>query len=76
VVLFASPSAVEQFDRLFTAEEKGVFAPGTVVAVIGPTTDEAARKCGLSVHVRAVESTERGLLDALLRYREARMHTV
>jgi len=76
VVLFASPSAVEQFDHLFTAEEKVVFAPRTVIAVIGPTTDEAARKCGLPVHVRAVESTERGLLDALLRYREDRMHTV
>ena len=76
IVLFASPSAVEHFDRLFTAAEKAAFAPGTVVAVIGPTTDEAARKCGLPVHVRAVESTERGLLDALLRYREVRMPTV
>jgi uroporphyrinogen-III synthase len=70
VVLFASPSAVEHFDGLFTASEKAVFVPRTVFAMIGPTTDEAARKCGLPVHVRAAESTERGLLDTLGRFRD------
>ena len=76
VVLFASPSAVEQFEHLFTAEEKGVSAPGTVVAVIGPTTGEAAGRCGLPCMCvrwsrRNADSSMRCCATA-----EARMHTV
>jgi uroporphyrinogen-III synthase len=75
-VFLASPSAVEHFDRLFTPADKTMFVPRTVFAVIGPTTEEATRKCGLPVHVRAAESTERGLLEALLRYLDGRAHPV
>jgi uroporphyrinogen-III synthase len=76
VVFLASPSAVEHFDLLFSPAEKAMFVPRTVFAVIGPTTEEATRKCGLPVHVRAAESTERGLLEALMRYLSGREHPV
>jgi uroporphyrinogen-III synthase len=76
VVFFASPSAVEHFDRLFSPAEKTKFVPRTVFAVIGPTTDEATRKCGLSVQVRATESTERGLLEALMCFLSGREQPV
>jgi len=55
--LFASPSAVEAF-----ADVAGDRARGLAVAVIGPTTEAAARAAGLDVRGVASPSTTEGLV--------------
>lgn len=59
--VFASPSAVE---ALATAS-KGRIAERPAV-VIGPTTEEAARRAGLTVRAVAREPTDAGLKEAVL----------
>jgi uroporphyrinogen III methyltransferase / synthase len=59
LALFASPSAVEAFAR--AAAERG---RGLAVAVIGPTTEAAARGVGMEVRAVASPSTVDGLVAA------------
>jgi uroporphyrinogen-III synthase len=63
LVVFASPSAVEGF-----VASLGDRAAGHRAAVIGPVTEESARKAGLEVVVVASPSTTEGLLGALARW--------
>ncbi len=67
-VTFTSPSAIRSFCGMFNAREMETLGEGTTVCVIGGTTEQAARTHGLTVHVRAEESTGTGLVDALARY--------
>lgn len=59
LALFASPSAVEGFARA-----AGEGARGLPVAVIGPTTEAAARALGMDVRAVAHPSTAEGLAAA------------
>jgi len=59
LALFASPSAVESFARA-----AGERAFGLKVAVIGPTTEAAARAAGMDVREVASPSTADGLVAA------------
>jgi len=65
-VLFASPSAVEEFVRLFAAEELLQVLPRAIVVVIGTTTAAAAASHGVQVHAVAATSTDAGLIGALV----------
>jgi uroporphyrinogen III methyltransferase/synthase len=60
VVTFASPSTVQAL-----AAAGPLVLHDTRVAVIGPVTGEAARACGLPVHIEAAQHTTRGLVAAL-----------
>ncbi len=60
-VAFASPSAVKSAVAALGAARFGA----TAVAVIGPTTAEAAREAGLRVGVEARESTGAALAEAI-----------
>jgi uroporphyrinogen-III synthase len=62
LVLFASPSAVEAFAR-----EAGERARGRQAAVIGPTTDAAARTAGFDVRGVARPSTVDALVELTAR---------
>jgi uroporphyrinogen-III synthase len=59
LALFASPSAVESF-----AHSAGEAARGLPAAVIGPTTEAAARACGMRVLAVARPSTGEALAAA------------
>lgn len=59
LALFASPSALEAF-----AGAAGERARGLAVAVIGPTTEAAARASGMDVRAVASPSTVEGLVAA------------
>lgn len=59
LALFASPSAVEAF-----AGAAGPRGSGLKVAVIGPTTEAAARAAGMDVRAVARPSTAEGLVAA------------
>jgi uroporphyrinogen III methyltransferase/synthase len=62
IAAFASPSAVEAF-----AAAAGPRAHGLPAAVIGPTTEAAARSARLDVRATALPSTVEGLVAALER---------
>ena len=62
IAAFASPSAVEAF-----ASAAGPQALGLPAAVMGPTTEAAARAAGLDVRAMAFPSTVEGLVAALER---------
>lgn len=66
-VTFASPSAVEGF-----AGAAGNRARGLAAAVIGPSTEAAAREAGFDVRAVADPSTADGLVAALERLFEVR----
>jgi len=63
---FASPSAIENLVEITGDTIRGVRS-----AVIGPVTEEAARRAGLDVRVVANPSTAIGLVEAILRYFES-----
>jgi uroporphyrinogen-III synthase len=59
LALFASPSSVEAF-----AQAAGDRSRGIPVAVIGPTTEAAARAAGFDIRATASPSTAEGLVAA------------
>jgi uroporphyrinogen-III synthase len=65
LVVFASPSAVEALNATAGSELKAI-----PVAVLGPVTEEAARKAGFDVRGVAKPSTTEGLVAAVLRHFE------
>lgn len=62
LAVFASPSSVEAF-----AQAAGERSRGVPVAVIGPTTEAAARAARFEVRAVASPSTAEGLVDAVER---------
>jgi uroporphyrinogen III methyltransferase/synthase len=64
-VVFASPSAVEAY--LASRDDRGELLPvPPLVACIGPTTADAARRAGLTVAVEADPPSAEGLVAALV----------
>jgi uroporphyrinogen-III synthase len=68
VVMFASPSAVQNFAAAFGAEEGARIGKTVQFAAIGPTTAQALRESKLPVAIQASESSAHGLADALERF--------
>ena len=66
VVTFTSPSTVRGFSRIFGTEQAADLLKHTVVAVIGPTTAEAARQMGIPVTIQPTVSTIPALVDAIV----------
>jgi uroporphyrinogen III methyltransferase/synthase len=66
VVTFTSGSAVRGFARIYGAEPAADLLKHTVVAVIGPTTADAARQLGIPVNVQPVAATIPALVDAIV----------
>ncbi len=62
-ITFTSASAVQSFAAQF--DSIATLSPGTLIACIGPVTADAARACGLPVHVVADPHTIEGLIAAL-----------
>ena len=65
-VTFTSASAVRGFARIYGAEQAADLLEHTVVAVIGPTTAEAAHQAGIPVTVQPPVSTIPALVDAIV----------
>ncbi len=65
IVTFASPSAVGHFAGILDPELTSLVKSGVVIAVIGGTTADAARRSGFPVHVIAGTATGEGLIEAL-----------
>jgi uroporphyrinogen III methyltransferase/synthase len=66
VVTFTSGSAVRGLARIFGAEQAADLLKHTVVAVIGPTTADAARQLGIPVSVQPAASTIPALVEAIV----------
>jgi len=71
VVTFASSSAVRSFARIYGPEQAADLLKQTVVAVIGPSTADAARQLGIPVTVQPQASTIPALVDAIVDYYSA-----
>jgi uroporphyrinogen III methyltransferase/synthase len=65
VVTFTSGSAVRGFVAMFGAEQAVDLLKHTVVAVIGPTTAQAARRLDIQVTIQPPVSTIPALVDAI-----------
>jgi uroporphyrinogen III methyltransferase/synthase len=65
VVTFTSASAVRNFAKIYGAEQAADLLKNAVVAVIGPTTAEAARQIGIPVTIRPGSYTIPALVDAI-----------
>ena len=70
VVTFTSASAVRSFSRIYGPEQAADLLKSTVVAVIGPTTAEAARQLGIPVTVQPSTYTIASLVDAIAAHYE------
>lgn len=68
VVMFASPSAVQNFVATLGAEEAARIAKTVHFAAIGPTTAQSLRDAGLPVTIQAAESSAHGLAQALAHF--------
>ncbi|MDP2644834.1 MAG: uroporphyrinogen-III C-methyltransferase [Desulfobacterales bacterium] len=68
LITFTSSSTVSNFKSLLPAEKFEALMAGVTVAVIGPITEETARKLGFDVHIVADTFTIEGLCDAIVRY--------
>jgi uroporphyrinogen-III synthase len=65
VVTFASPSAALNFASLFESAELGHIPDCAKIAVIGPSTADAARAAGLPADMLAREATSQGLVQCI-----------
>jgi len=68
VVTFTSASAVRSFARICGTDQAADLLKNTVVAVIGPSTAEAARQLGLPVTIQPSSYTIAALVDAIGAY--------
>jgi uroporphyrinogen-III synthase len=75
-MIFASPSAVQNFAALLGPDSVAKLAQQIEFAAIGPTTTEALREAGLRVAMEAAESSAEGLADAIERFYEGQGATV
>ena len=69
IITFTSSSTVSNFVEIL-GENNLAFLDKVKVAVIGPITEETARKAGLHVDILAEEYTIDGLVSAILKYFE------
>lgn len=67
-LIFASPSAFENFARSAGADALGVFGTKSVFAAIGPTTAAAIRSSGFPCAIEAKEPSPGALVDAITEY--------
>ncbi len=65
VVTFTSPSSVRNFARVYGADQVADLLKGTVVAVIGPVTADAAVQLGIPVTIQPASHTIPALVDAI-----------
>ncbi len=65
VAAFASPSAIKRFAEVISADEYRGANPRPLLAVIGPTTRQAAIAAGFPVDIQAEVSTSTGLARAI-----------
>jgi uroporphyrinogen III methyltransferase/synthase len=70
VIVFASPSAVDNFVAVIGSEEVKRLAGKTQLAAIGPTTSAAIRAAGLPVGIEADESSAVGMAGAIAGFYE------
>lgn len=68
VITFASPSAAVNFASLFSAQDLARIPDCAKVAVIGPSSADAASALGLPADMVASESTARGLVRCIEEY--------
>lgn len=68
VIIFASPSAVQNLIGVFGANEVAEVARRVRFAAIGPTTAQALRDASLPVAIEAAESSAPGLVAAIERF--------
>lgn len=68
VVTFASASAVRSFARIYGPEQAADLLKHTVVAVIGPSTAEAARQLAIPITIQPQTYTIAALVDAIVAY--------
>jgi uroporphyrinogen-III synthase len=70
VILFASPSAFENFRAAIAPANVAELSNQVQFAAIGPTTASAIRDAGASVAIEASESSTAGLAEAIAEYYE------
>lgn len=68
VVMFASPSAVQNFVATLGREDVSKITKTVNFAAIGPTTAQSLRDADLPVTIQATESSAQGLANALSRF--------
>lgn len=67
-LVFASPSAVQNFAHFLAAGEFARVSQRVQFAAIGPTTARAIRDAGACVEIEATESSAAGLADSIAKY--------
>ena len=72
VVTFTSASAVRAFAAIYGEEQTADLLKQTVVAVIGPTTADAARRLGIPVAVEPSSYTVAALVEAIAAHYDRR----
>jgi uroporphyrinogen-III synthase len=65
VVMFASPSAVQNFVATLGADDVAEIAKRVHFAAIGPTTAQSLRDAKLPAAIEAVESSAHGLAESI-----------
>jgi len=70
VIIFASPSAIENLSETIEPADLASLAARVNFAAIGPTTAEALRKRGIRVEIIAKEPSSEGLTQAIMKYYE------
>jgi uroporphyrinogen-III synthase len=70
VILFASPSAFENFRVAIAPDEAAALPDRIKFAAIGPTTAEAIRAAGVDVAIEASEASAASLANAVAEYFE------
>ncbi len=68
VIMFASPSAVQNFVATLGAEDAARVGKTVHFAAIGPTTAQALREANLPAAIQATESSAQGLANALAHF--------
>jgi uroporphyrinogen III methyltransferase / synthase len=70
VILFASPSAFENFRSVIAPTEVADLSSQVQLAAIGPTTASVIREAGARVAIEVSESSAAGLAEAIADYYE------
>lgn len=68
LIVFASPSSVHNFQQVLGPQHTKAILTRTHIASIGPTTAEAVRQLGFTVHVQPGESSIPALVQAIVAF--------